>query len=236
MRRNPVPLHGRALGGHRVRRRGATVGACTRRREDVHGTLRDPAAAVGVLCVSQSRPLRVPMSHLGDARETLFHGAEKPVCAPCRSPSAGAAAQPRKAGGASQHSRRRAVNTVLAQRRCDGRYRGVIGPSWSRRGEQREKERRRSRPPHTANVRGRTCFRSKGPWGRERAEAFAAEAAPGGRRQRPDDAGAARCARWAAGCSSRASLLLMRPRRTTPGLPRRREREHSPGPERASTR
>lgn len=165
MRRNPVPLHGRALGGHRVRRRGATVGACTRHREDVRGTLRDPAAAVGVLCVSQSRPLRVPMSHLGDARETLFHGAEKPVCAPRRSPSAGAAAQPRKAGGASQHSRRRAVNTVLAQRRCDGRYRGVIGPSWSRRGEQREKERRRSRrPPHAANVRGRTCFRSEGPW------------------------------------------------------------------------
>ncbi len=141
MRRNPVPLHGRALGGHRVRRRGATVGACTRHREDVHGTLRDPAAAVGVLCVSQSRPLRVPMSHLGDARETLFHGAEKPVCAPRRSPSAGAAAQPRKAGGASQHSRRRAVNTVLAQRRCDGRYRGV---SSGRHGRAEESRGRRS--------------------------------------------------------------------------------------------
>lgn len=38
------------------------------------------------------------------------------------------------------------------------------------------------------------------------------------------------------GRSSRASLLLMRPRRTTPGSPRKREKGHSPGPDRASTR
>ena len=83
----------------------------------------------------------------------MFHGAEKPVCAPCRSPSAGfgsaAAGEP---SARCWHSAGAMVGTGVSS----GRH----GRAEENRGEQRGKERRGSRPPHTASVRGTTCFRS----------------------------------------------------------------------------
>lgn len=111
------------------------------------------------------------MSRLWDARGTLFHRClmgSRSLSAPLA--EARRRARQRGRGTSAerdQHSRRRAADTVMAQRWCNGRYGGVIGPSWSRRGEQREKGRRGSSSSHAASVRGTTCFRSKGPWGQK---------------------------------------------------------------------
>lgn len=208
------------LRGRCVRHQSGTVGARARHREDARGTLRDPRASVGVLCVSQSRPLRVPMSHLGDVREMLFHRCfmeSKSLSVPLPKPVDGLRQRSHRTPVERlQRSRRRVVGaagTALVRRSVQGRHRAVMVA-------QRREEgggRRESRPPHTASVRGTTCFRGMAR-GVEEDQRHLLRKQP----LEEDDNGPMTLELLAVpdgqvGRSSRASLLLMRPRRTTPG-------------------
>lgn len=113
-------------------------------RETPEGRAQDSESPTGI----SRRPVCVPVAsgvchggtpqrHKRDAVSRLFHGAVKRAVPPVEARRRTRQGSSRAPTETDQHRRRRATGTVLAQRWCDGRYRAVIGPSWSRRGEQR---------------------------------------------------------------------------------------------------
>lgn len=91
---------------------------------------------IGAPVASRDCPDESPQRHGGDAVSRLPHGAGKPDCTPLPKPAGGH-------GEPAADNRRSETGTAGGvppeQCCCDGRCRGVIGPSWSRGGEQREK-------------------------------------------------------------------------------------------------
>lgn len=152
-----------------------------------------------------------------DAVSLLVHGPKSLSVPPCRSPSEGTAAQPRNTGGATSAQ-------SPASRRCGWYSAGATvgtGASSGRHGRAEEGRGRRgeggSRPPHPASLRGTACFRGMARGVEEDQRDLL-------RKQslEEDDNGPMTLELLAvpdgqAGRSSRASLLLMRPRRSTPG-------------------
>lgn len=136
-----------------------TPGGHARDSERLTATIR---RLIGVPVASRECPDESPKRHGGDAVSRLSHGAGKPDCTPLSKPAGG---QRRTSHGRpaerDRNRRRRATGAVLLRRSVQGRHRAVVVTQRRAEGEGAEG----SRPPHTASVRGTTCFRSKGPWG-----------------------------------------------------------------------
>lgn len=139
---------------------GATVRALARHREDVRRNPRGIPSSVGVLCVSRACLDETPLRHERGGVSPLFHGTQKHVCAPCRSLSAGTAAQPRNAGGArsAQPSARwwHIAGATVGTGASSGRH----GRAGRAEGEGAKGEQFLAR-----SERAGACFRGKGPWG-----------------------------------------------------------------------
>ena len=184
---------------------------------------------------SPAGPDESPQRREGDAVSLLFHEGRKACLCPLPKPVG-------RHGSAATEHRRSEISTAAGAppTRCWHSAGATVGTGASsgRHGRAEESRGRRSKggqaPAHSERARSDLLPQQR-PVGVEEQRPLL--------RKQPLEEGdngpmtleLRRCARWAAGRSSRASLLLMRPRRTTPGSPRKGETEHSPGPERAST-
>lgn len=194
-----------------TRSAGETSGGHARDFEKLTATSR---RLISVPVASRECPDELPQRHGGDAVSRLSHGAGKPDCTPLSKPVGGH----RDPAADSRRSETGTAGGVPPERCCcDGRCRGVIGPLWSHGGEQREKARRGVGPACSERARTGLLLEEddNGPMTLELL------AVSDGLLVATVESRFFRCVHGGAPRAHRASA--------------RRETEHSPGPERASS-